>query len=451
VSGTSSKTVIDAWLHYYKTPRFLDQTVEAARRFNASHPEYDVRISRHDYVLIPGEIGRAAARGERPAIAQYYSTSTRAAADMTGSDGAPLFTSVDAAVAGRDEILGVPVTTEDIVDPGREYFRLPDGFSSLSTLVSTTLLYANTDLLRAAGVEQMPRTWQEVTEACRAVTHARGGPAHGITWACHGWMFQQAVACQGGTLTDADNGRGATPGTVTLDSEEMLAYVDWWRGLHQEGQYLYTGVRMTGPGTDVPESHLQPWVASFQAFAEGRTAFLITSSVDSERLVQVGRERGFTVRAGRLPYNAEVPYRGNILGGDSLYLGHGLDEEVRDGALAFMQFLNSPENAADRHRVSGYMPSTVAGRRLLEEEGWFERNPHRAVAGEQLAASGSSGASLGAVVGELPRIQDLMTEAMHDVLADKAAPAARFALATEAAQRLLDEYNVHGPTNYRVH
>jgi hypothetical protein len=40
---------------------------------------------------------------------------------------------------------------------------------------------------------------------------------------------------------------------------------------------------------------------------------------------------------------------------------------------------------------------------------------------------------------------------MHDVLVADADPAVRFSQATADAQRLLDDYNAHGPTSYRVH
>jgi sn-glycerol 3-phosphate transport system substrate-binding protein len=365
---------------------------------------------------------------------------------MVKNDGGPLYTSIDAAIAGRTEILGHPVV-RDVVSSADRYFTIEDGWTAMCPLSSTTLMYANLTLLEAAGVAAVPRTWDELDAACRAVTQLSGGPSHAITWVNHGWMFQQAVAAQGGLLTDHDNGRTGRAERVELGSEEMLAFVSWWQRLHKDGYYLYTGTQMD-------------WVGAFGAFAEQQTAFLFTSSVDASRLVQEGRNRGFAVRACRLPYNGEVPYAGNVLGGDGIFMAAGLDKATEDGALAFLQYLNNPTNAIDRHKRTNYMPITESCIRRLDEDGWFVENPHRYAAVEQLAAGDDSPAALGALVGNFAGIQDVMSEAMHDVLVHGADPVARFRQGTVEAQRLLDHYNAacdgqipgtRGPDTFRVH
>ncbi|MFF0572681.1 extracellular solute-binding protein [Streptosporangium saharense] len=437
------RIVIDAWLHYYKTPRFLDSTRDAIKGFNEAHPDYEVRLHEHDYVQMPLEIARAVERGVVPALGQYYSTSSGVAFDMVKNDGSPLYTSVADAIGGRTEILGEPVVDHDVLSHARHYFTAPDGRTGLSPLSSTTLLYANMTLLEAAGITEVPRTWAGIDAACRAVAKLPNPPAHAITWCNHGWMFMQAVAAQGGHLVNRDNGRAGVPDTVHLDSDEMLAFVTWWQRLHKDGYYHYTGTRMD-------------WVGSFGVFAEQQVAFMFTSSVDAHRLVQVGKDRGFVVRASRLPYNDDVPYVGNVLGGDGIFLADGLDEPTRDGALAFLQYLNNPANAIDRHRRTNYMPITYSAVELLREQGWFEEYPHRRVAIDQLEGSDDSPAALGALVGELPRLQDVMTYAMHDVLLSGADPVARFAQANAEGQRLVEDYNAHrgpgrDPGSYRVH
>jgi hypothetical protein len=69
---------------------------------------------------------------------------------------------------------------------------------------------------------------------------------------------------------------------------------------------------------------------NFAAFASQRVAFCISSSVDVERMVQAGRDAGFTVQAAQFPFNDSVPCHGNLIGGDSLWL------------------------AAERHKLSGH-------------------------------------------------------------------------------------------------
>ena len=442
-SDSRGKIVVDAWLHYYKTPRFLASTRDAVREFNEKHPEYEVRLTEHDYVRMPLEIARAVERGITPALGQYYSTSARVAFDMVKPDGSPLYTSISGAIADRTEILGEPVVLDDVLSHARYYFSAPDGRTGMSPLSSTTLLYANMTLLEAAGITEIPETWAGIDAACRAVARSRNAPAHAITFVNHGWMFMQAAAVQGAHLVNRGNGRSGVADTATLDTAEMLAFVAWWQRLQKDGHYHYTGTKMD-------------WVGSFGVFAEQQVAFMFTSSVDAHRLVGVGKDRGFVVKASRLPYNDEVPYVGNVLGGDGIFLADGLDEATRDGALAFLQYLNNPANAIERHERTGYMPITYSAIDLLEERGWFVEHPHRRVAIDQLEGSDDSPAALGAMVGELPRLQDTLVGAMHDVLLTGADPVDRFARANAEGQRLLDDYNAHrgpgrDPGSYRVH
>lgn len=454
-SGLSTRQiVIDVWLNSYPVvPLFLNETVELARRFSAEHPEYQVTVTGLDHVTLPREVAAAARAGRTPAIVQNFYTSTQLARDIRTGTGAPAFTSVERAIAGRSSILGVPVVIDDIVPAARNYYTLDGELVAMPPLTSTTLLYANTSVLRAAGITDVPRTWDDVRSACAAVTALPGGPPHGITWPNHGWLFQQAVACQGGLLVDHDNGRSGRAEDIDLASPEVLAFVDWWVGLHRDGLYRYSGVRSAGDDT------YRAWEENFRAFAEQRVAFVLSTSVEADRMVQAGRDGGFDVVAARMPYNGAVGYAGNVIGGDSLWLAAGLDQATSDGALAFLQYMVSPENAAVRHQTSGFIPITGASFDLLAGQGWFDDNPHHLAALEQLAAGDGSPAARGALVGGFVDLQDILTDAMHDVLVAGADPATRFGSAAVAARELLDDYNDHclgrvagtpGPNRFRV-
>ncbi|MFD0633877.1 extracellular solute-binding protein [Catenulispora yoronensis] len=200
-----------------------------------------------------------------------------------------------------------------------------------------------------------------------SVGECLAGASHGVAWAIDGWFFQHYAAQQGGLLVDHANGRAGRAQTVDLASEELLAWITWWQRLHKEGQYLHTGVA-------------QDWAGTFDAFIEGRVPFLLNSSVMAERLVAAGTEAGIEVVTDRLPRNGAVPYSGDVLGGDSLWLAAGLSPEVEDGALAFLQYLLNPENAAVWHKSSRFIPVTHGSHRLLEAEGWFAEKPHHLTA-----------------------------------------------------------------------
>ncbi|NUR89724.1 MAG: extracellular solute-binding protein, partial [Nonomuraea sp.] len=292
---------------------------------------------------------------------------------------------------------------------------------------TTAVLLSNATLLRAAGIDYPPRAWEELEDACAAVRALPGGPSHGVSWADHGWLFQQAVAGQGGLLADHDNGRSGRAERVDLASKELLAYVTWWRRLHDEGHYLRAG----GPGD---------WGPALQAFGEGRVAFTVASSVVAGMIAERGRAAGFEVAASPLPYHEGFPRAGHLVSGQAFWLTGGLPDERRDGALAFVQHLLRAGNAAEWHRAAGFLPVTRGAAELLDREGWFDRHPVHRAATDQLRAADGSPAALGAILGDFAGVQDLMTEAMERVL-DGDDPTDSFTDASRRAQRLLDAYN----------
>jgi sn-glycerol 3-phosphate transport system substrate-binding protein len=215
-----------------------------------------------------------------------------------------------------------PTHGPDVLERAKAYYTIDGDLSSVPRNTSTVLLYSNMDALRAAGLDEPPQTWA-------------GGEATGlpITWPNFGWFFQQAVAQQGGLLADHDNGRSGRAEKVDLASPEMLAFVTWWRDLHQAGRYHYTG-------------KLMDWYGCHDAFTSGAVPMLLSSSVEAGPIVEAA---DFEVRVSRMPYDDRVPYAGNLVAGESLWLRAGLDDATRDGALALMQFLTSPRNATCIH------------------------------------------------------------------------------------------------------
>ncbi len=441
----TSRITLNVWVSDLTFPGYMDRWMKLAAAFEQAHPGYEVAIRGLGFFTGPQEIAEAIAEGNGPAIAEYYFYMAPVARDTLTPDGRPQYTSIERAIGGRTEILGEPVVIDDIIHGMREYYTYGGDLTSMPSIGTTSLLYANTKLLEAAGVTEMPATWDEVEAACAAVAGLRGGPRHAITWSNHGMFFQQAIAAQGGLLCDNDNGRAGRATAVDLASREMLAWATWWRDLHRAGHYVYTG--------KIPD-----WEGNFRLFAQQEVALRISSSNDVNYMAQAAKAGGFGVAASRFPYNGRVPYAGNTIAGTSLWLAGGLDEATQDGALAFLQFAHNPRNAAQRHKETSFLPVTQASCDLLAAEGWFGEHPYHKAACDQLGqypAQDAPGAvpgatagaaqgpppSRGALFGDFAGNQDVMTRAMGDVLTSGADPAQRFAEATIEAQALLDDYD----------
>ena len=407
----------------------LDWANDVAAEFEANHPEYDVVITGYDdYESLLQAVTLAADQGDPPAIAQYFEVATQQARDAVGADGEPLFASVGEAIGDRTEILGEPVVIDDVVDAAKNYYTVDGEFTSMPWNTSSTLLYANNTYLEAAGIENVPETWADVEAACEAIMALDNAPQGCVSWPNHGWFFEQSIAQQGGLLVNNDNGRAGRADEVFVNSDEMLAFVNYWKGLADAGYYTYTGTQ-------------RDFTAPRNAFSAQEIALLLTSSGDAGALVTSSEEGGFEMTVSRMPYNQDAEYAGNLIGGATLWLLNGLDEETQDGALAFMQFLDNPENAASWHQETGYIPITNAAVTLLEEQGWFDENPWARVATDQLAMADGSPAASGALFGSFVETRDIITQAMEDVLVSGADPQEAFDEAQEAAQAALEDYN----------
>lgn len=428
-SPQDGRVPLDIWLNDFPWPGLKDAVKDLIAKFGEAHPEYRLDVTFVDYWTMPLEVAKAVEAGRPPHAAEYYYTSTQYARDLRTNDGELLYGSVEEAIGGRTEILGEPVVIHDIVPAARDYYSYDGKLYSMPRNTSTTVLVANKPVLRAAGVTELPRTWAEFEAACAAIAALPDGPEYCSTWPVHGWFFQQALAQQNGLLADHDNGRSGRAEKVDFVTDEMMAYVNWWKHLHSKGFYTYTGSEAD-------------WAGAFHAFAGGQAAITLCSSHESNTMVGIGKEGGFEVEVGWLPHNGDVPDSGALVGGDSMFLAGNLDPVTRDGVLAFMQYLVSPANAASLHKVGDWIPITGASIDVLLAEGWFDRNPHLWVATDQLnAATVNTPGSRGALLGDFAGIQHVLDQAMIDVLVSDADPVARFTQATADAQRLLEAYD----------
>ncbi|MFV1991258.1 MAG: extracellular solute-binding protein, partial [Acidimicrobiales bacterium] len=368
-------TTIEMWIAFNDDAR-LNFTKDRAAEFNAAHPEYEVVVTPFDsYNTVFEQTALAMDEGNPPEIIHFFEAATQEALDAIDKDGNPIFASVTEAVAGRTEILGEPVVLDDVVSAAAKYYTIDGELYSMPWNTSTTTMFSNMDILKAAGIEEPPTTWAGIEEACGSIMALDDAPSEGcITWPNHGWFFEQSLGQAGADLVNNGNGRDARATEIFLNSEAAVNYVQWWSDLADSGYYVYTGTQ-------------RDWGGTAAAFEAQNVAMLVYSSSDTTVLTESGATNGFEVRTSFMPYNQDVDYVGNLIGGATLWMTNGLSEVEQDGALAFMNFFSNPENAALWHQVTGYIPITNAATALLESEGWFEESPNSAVASDQLNAA----------------------------------------------------------------
>jgi sn-glycerol 3-phosphate transport system substrate-binding protein len=431
VQATNSQTgttPIQMWIAF--TDYRLDWAREKATEFNQQYPEFEVTVEGYpDYETLFDSALLASEQGNPPAIMHFFEAATQEIRDAETPQGEPLVKSVTEAIDGRSEINGVPVILDDVVSAPRNYYTIDGEFQSMPWNTSSTVLFSNADMLEAAGIAEPPATWEEVESACEQILALPDAPANCITWPNHSWIVEQAMAQQNELLANEENGRSGRATEVLLNNGGMRNFMSWWQDLTDQGFYVYTGSQRDWEGTN-------------NAFLAQRVAFLLTSSSDTTDLTESGAEAGFDVVASFMPYNQEVGRSGNVIGGATLWLLNGLDEETETGALMFMNWLNNPENAADWHRITGYIPITNSAIERLEAEGWFEENPNSRVASEQLEDSETTPATSGVLVGNFVAIRDVITTTAESLLVNSGQDVdAALESANQQANRLLDDYN----------
>jgi len=423
ISMAQEPTEIRVWVGF--TDYRLDWTKERAAEFNELYPEYEVIIEGFEsYNIAFTETALAAEQGNPPAVTHFFEAATQEALDAVGPDGDPLFKSVSAAIGDRTEINGVPVVLDDVVSAAADYYTVDGEFYSMPWNTSSTIMFSNMDMLDAAGVEEIPVTWSELEDACAKIMALEDGPDNCITWPNHSWFFEQAMAQQGADLANNGNGRDGRATEVFFNSEAALDYVQWWKDLADMDYYVYTGV-------------VRDWGGTQNAFQSQQVAFLIFSSSDAT-LIPEQVEDVFPAVVSRMPYNEEADYHGNIIGGATLWLNNGLGEETETGALMFLNWFSNPENAAEWHQLTGYIPITNTAYQNLVEEGWFEENPNAAVANEQLDLVPTTGA----LIGNFVAIRDVFTDAMEEILINDTDVEETMNDANDEANALLEEYNI---------
>jgi sn-glycerol 3-phosphate transport system substrate-binding protein len=443
---------VRTWIAF--TDYRLDWTQQKAAQFNALFPQYNVVVEGYpNYEQLFQAAALAAGNDALPAVVQYNEVSTQ-----NGRDSG-YFKPLADAIGDRTEINGIPVALDDIIAPTTAYYTLDGKWTSMPWNTSSSIMFSNMNILRAAGLETPPTTWAEVEAACELIMAIESAPEFCFTWPNHGWFFEQWLAQQNQVYTNNDNGRSARATEVSLNSPASAALLSWLRDMSNKGYLYYSGAR---DGAS--------WGTVDQAFQGQQVAMAVYSSSDTAAYTNTGRENGYEVVASFLPYNqdAEGGWTGNLIGGASLWLVDGLAADVEEGALTWLLWLNNTNNAAEWHQVTGYVAIRNSSVELLNTAGWyeaiaptasqiwmddaaiqaseglvwFEANPNFIVASNQLANSQNTSATQGAVLGNFNPIRSIVTQMIDTVLLDpNTSIEDALAAAQETANASLSQYN----------
>ncbi|MEK6205852.1 MAG: ABC transporter substrate-binding protein [Amylibacter sp.] len=276
---------------------------------------------------------------------------------------------------------------------------------------STIVAYYNKDLFRAAGLdpEAPPSTWGELISAGKALTkdntYGLMIPSTGYPY----WMFQ-ALAIQNGKEVMSSDGL-----TTYFDDPAVVDTLKFWKSLSAEHGIMPTGT--------------VEWGTLRQAFLEGQTAMMWHSTGN---LTAVKKSASFDFGVAELPANVR---KGSPTGGGNFYIFKDTSQEEREAAMKLIQFMTSPEKAAEWSIATGYMGVSPAAYETDALKAYTAEFPPALVARNQLENAVAEFSTF-----ETARVRDGLNNAIQSALTEAKSPEDALGEAQSAAERLLKAY-----------
>jgi len=378
------------WWHAF-TGRLGELVAEQIETFNASQDEYEVVGTHKGNYSETLNAGIAAFRaGEQPHVLMVFEVGT---ATMMAAKGAikPVYTLMEE--TGKD------FDPDAYIAAVKGYYTTTDGqMLSLPFNASTPVLYVNEDALEEAGVDASDlTTWQNVSKALDGLKEA--GHECPLTTAWQSWVhLENLSAWHDVPFATEDNGFGSTKTELAFNGAVQVAHIGAMGKWAEDGKFIYAGRRNEGG-------------ARFRA---GECA-LFTESSAGYAGVKKEAEFDFSIRP--LPYwdGAGNGPQNTIIGGASLWVMEGHEEEEYAGVAEFLNFLSGPEIQAKWHQDTGYLPITSAAADLTDEQGFYEENPGTEIAGMQMTGKEPTANSKGLRLGSFDQIRGIIDEELEAV------------------------------------
>ncbi|MEM8650756.1 MAG: ABC transporter substrate-binding protein [Pseudomonadota bacterium] len=270
--------------------------------------------------------------------------------------------------------------------------------------VSLPVGYYNMDILKKAGISELPKNWNEVVAACKSLKAA--GVQNPIFWGWNitgNWFAQALMWSQDEPII-----KGAK---FNMDGDAGLKSLETMKMIFREC-----------------EMQNLEWKAALSSFSAGDIGMMFWST---SALGAVERSQGdFELKTGPFPGFDGAP-KGLPAGGNAAMLTSTSDDpKVQEAAWAWLKFITSGEGAADVARTTGYMPPNKAANEIILAD-FYKNNPNKQTAVDQLpllrdwlAYPGDNGLAVtqviydgieSIVVGDADNMKDLQEELSEEV------------------------------------
>ncbi len=379
------RTVINWW--FGLTGQLGETTMEMVDTFNNSQDEYFVVASyRGDYAETMNATVAAFRADRHPEMVQIYEVGTQTM----------MRSGVIYPVHELMADMGYEVDWDSYVQPVLGYYLTPDGdLLSMPFNSSTPIFYGNLDLMAEGGIDELPQTWDEVGEAAAALRDA--GVECPFTTGWQSWVhLENYSAWHDIPFATQDNGYAGLDAEVVFNETQTADHIARLADWAQDGRFVYQGRGGDAHG----------------AFMGGQCALYTNSSA---YFGSINRDAEFAWTASELPHEAGQEPQNSIIGGATIWVLQGHDEEAYQGVAAFLDFVASTDNQAWWHQTTGYVPITVAAYERTLEEGYYEEHPAQEIALTQLTKNEPTANSRGIRLGNFVQIRDIINEELENI------------------------------------
>ena len=323
---------------------------------------------------------------------------------------------------------GVVLNPDAYISGVRGYYSLPDGrLASMPFNSSTAVMWYNKDAFERAGLdpEAPPATWQKIVEACRVLKAKNATPIPMTTmWPV--WVhFEQYAAMHDLVFATKANGFEGLDTQLKINAPPFVKHLQRLLDMSKEGSFKYGG-RDT---------------AAEPLFLSGEAAINFNSSAGR---AAVARDAKFRWGMALLPTDPEVNPNpiNSVIGGASLWTMTAPNRTPAEykGVAQFLRFIGLPENDAQWHQNTGYVPVTVAGYELSQKQGYYEKVPGADLPIRQLRRGTLTANSRGFRLGRMAELRNIVQEEMEKALQGQQTAQATLDTAVARGNRVLRDF-----------
>ena len=348
---------------------------EIVRRFNESQDKYEVvETWKGRYRHLLNQTIAAIRAGEQPHFFQNNETGV-------------ITLMLSGAIVPTEDLLaqhGVTLDKSAYLAPVIATYTDPNGkLLGMPFNSSTPILYINKDLHEAAGLTELPKTYEDMERQIQVlqasdVTVPRGGKACGYAFYAGMWGdLENPMAQHKQFYASLDNGLDGF-GTELVYNERGGFAVEHMKRMKR---WLDNGWAEFGA-----ESQTDWGSGALKNFQAGNCLFHIRSTASHARM----ESNPFNWTATYLPHNEGVTPVNTTIGGAALYTLKGFSDEEYAGVVEFFKSLTSVEIQKYWHKVTGYVPITKQSYEELKAEGYYAESPTKELAVVQLLRGGDN-------------------------------------------------------------